>query len=111
MIEFDESKRNFLKTTAKLAAVLTVVAVAPVAIISLLKTKPKFVVDLDVNGMYPCPAPDIGSLYVDAGTDKIYKKIALNEQYGKFGTPIEELKEGYFYAPWISRIQKTTIIG
>lgn len=88
LIAFKESRRTFLKTAAKSAAVLSVVTVVPVAVISLLKPKPKFIADLDVNSMYAWRIPtfsDEGSLHLDTNTNKIHQKIALNEKYGKLG--------------------------
>ncbi len=113
MIKFNESKRNFLRTAAKSAGVLTVAAVAPLALIPLLKPEPKFHDDYDINSMYPWPAPDIGSLYLDTDADNIYEKITINEQYGKFGYKGQSddmLDCGYFYAPYIPRL-KITITG
>lgn len=110
MIEFDESKRNFLRSAVNSTAVLAVATVAPLALAPLLKPEAKFHVDLDVNSMYPWPAPDIGSLYFDTDDDKLYHKIKLNEQYGAWAKQTE-FDAGYFYAPCCPKIKSITVIG
>ncbi len=80
--EFIPGRRCFLKANAKLISGTAIIAMAPVL---LFKSEAEFVVDMDVNSMYPFPLfVTDGMLLVDTN------KVRMNEIYGKIACQGQE---------------------